>query len=347
MASLTVTGYWARNIIKFGGVGLILLIVLQWGVSTAIAAYLKAHPPYVPPTVRYGKLPKIVFPSKDTPKVQLSLELPNDSFPKYSDQAKVYVVYKPVNTLTALDDGYVTAKSLGFTDQAIETKTGVYQWTNASNNLTFTMNVLDGSFLFKYPFEKDQLLQNPDHMPTNAEATNAAKTFLQRANKLSPDLDDGTYKFSYLKIGFSGLTAADSLSDADLVKVDIFRKATDDGMAIMPADPKTASVSFLISGSAVETKRIVQVNYSYSPIDRQSFSTYPIVTPQQAWADVQNGMYFLAQGDTTSTTVRKIYLAYFEPATLTNFMQPIYVFEGDNNFVAYLPAVADSMVSPE
>jgi len=39
-------------------------------------------------------------------------------------------------------------------------------------------------------------------------------------------------------------------------------------------------------------------------------------------------------------TIRNIYLAYFEPVTLTNYLQPIFVFEGDNNFVAYVPAIS-------
>ena len=347
MASLTVAAYWARNIIKYGGIGVIALIVFQWGISTAITAYIKAHPPYVAPTVRYGKLPKIVFPTQDTAKIQLSLELPNDSFPKMSDQAKVYVVYRPVNTLTALDDATKTAKSLGFTDQPVESKTGIYQWTDQASGQVLTMNVLDGSFQMKYPYENDQLLQTPDHMPNDSEANSRVKGFLEKAGKLSTDLENGTYTYSYWKTGFGGLKAADSLSDANLIKVDIFRKDTDDGQKILPSDPTTASVSFLVSGSTVASKQIVQMSFSYSPIDRESFSTYPIKTPQEAWADVQNGIYYLAQGGDSSTTIRKIYLAYFEPATLTNFMQPIYVFEGDNKFEAYLPAVADSMISSE
>jgi hypothetical protein len=45
--------------------------------------------------------------------------------------------------------------------------------------------------------------------------------------------------------------------------------------------------------------------------------------------------------------VRKIYLAYFEPINLTNYLQPIFVAEGDNNFVAYMPAISSSQIKPE
>ncbi len=345
MTTLTEAAYYARNIIKYGGVGLIALIVGQWGISSAIRAYNLAHPPYYPPTMTYGKLPQIVFPEKTNSSVSFSLQLPNDGFPKMSDQAKVYLVYQPVDSLLALEDGTKTAKSLGFDGQPTETKTGVYQWTNGVTNQTLTINVLDGSFHIKYPYENDQLLQNPDVMPTNSAAIAMAQSFLQQANKLAPDLKDGEAKVSYYKISYTGLKPAASLSESNIIKVDIFRKATDDGIKILPSDPTSASVSFLISGSTVESKKIVEVNYSYAPIDRQSYSTYPIKTPQQAWSEVQSGNYWTAEAAAgNSTVIRKIYIAYFEPATLTNYMQPIYVFEGDGNFVGYVPAVNSSEI---
>jgi hypothetical protein len=38
-------------------------------------------------------------------------------------------------------------------------------------------------------------------------------------------------------------------------------------------------------------------------------------------------------------------LAYYEPVTLTQYLQPIYVFKGDNNFIAYVPAISDKYIS--
>lgn len=346
MATLTETANIARKVFKFGGIGILLFIILQWGISTGIRAYIKANPPYVAPTMRYGKIPKIVFPEKQFTAKKLNLELPNDAFPKMSDQAKVFVVYRPLSSLLALDEDTKTAKSLGFNDQGVEIKTGLYQWENKLSQLVLTINVLDGSFEMKYPFENDQLVQNPLNMPTKSQAIQTAVSFLTAAGKMTPDLTEGEKKTSFWKLGFGGLKAATSESDANIIRVDMFRKETDDGIKILPDDPNKASVSILISGSEVESKKIALVNYRFAPIDRQSFSTYPIITPQQAWAQFQSGKYWPAvESAGSETTIRKIYLAYFEPATLTNYMQPIYVAEGDNNFVAYLPALDEEVLS--
>lgn len=341
------TAFMSRKIIKYGGFVIVGLVVLQWGVSGAIAEYRKRFPPYEAPTIKYGRLAPIVFPNQDKPNKKFTLELPNDSFPKLSDQARVYMVFRPVDTFLALDEDTKVAKALGFANQPTEVKTGVYKWENQILNQTLTINVLESSFQLKYPYENDQLLQNPDRMPTKEGAISMATNLMSQAGKMTPDLEGGEKKISYWKIGFDGLKSVTSLSDAHLIRVDFFRKETDDGMKIIPSNPEKASVSVLVSGSSVEGKKVVEASYKYTPIDRQSFSTYPIKTPQQAWQQLQTGNYWLAVDDTEreSITIRKIYLAYFEPVILTNVMQPIYVLEGDNGFVAYLPAVADSMIS--
>ena len=65
MSSLTYTAYTSRKLIKYGGSGLIAFVIL-WSIgATSIKAYKAAHPTYVAPTVRYGVLPKIVFPDKE------------------------------------------------------------------------------------------------------------------------------------------------------------------------------------------------------------------------------------------------------------------------------------------
>lgn len=44
MASLTISAYWARKFIRIGGIVLIVVLVFQWTISTAISAWKAAHP---------------------------------------------------------------------------------------------------------------------------------------------------------------------------------------------------------------------------------------------------------------------------------------------------------------
>jgi len=344
--SLTVTAHYSRNIIKYGGVFLVALVVGWSALTAGIAAWKAAHPPYIPPQTKYGRLPKIVFPDKSFEKKTFKFELANDKYPTYKDQAKVYVVYRPVSSFLALEQDTKTARVLGFMTTPTEIKSNIYEFKNDTLNQTLTMNVLDGSFKMEYPYLNDQMLMNPPKVPSKDEAINTAAAYLQNASKYSEDLKLGEKKVGYWKISYDGLKSAPSQSDANVARVDFFRKNLEDDFEIVTSEPGRASVSVLISGAQVDGKKVIEVNYKYINIDRQSLSTYPIKTSEQAVADLKMGAYWPAADTTTSNvTIRRMYLAYFEPISLTNYMQPVYVFEGDNNFIAYVAAVTDEWVT--
>jgi hypothetical protein len=345
MSSLTQTAYMSRNIIKFGGIG-VVVFVISWSILTGAAkAYKAAHPPYIAPTVKYGLLPKTVFPEKKYEKKSFSFEFPNDAVPKFKDQAKVYIIYRPNSSFLALEDDTKTANDLGFTAKPTQVSAGIYEFKNDTLSRTLTMNVLDGSFKMTYPYLNDQMLMTPGNTPAKEGAIDSASSFLKTANKYPTDIEQGEQKTSFWKIEFNGLKPVTAQADANITKVDFYRKDLDDGVKILSSDVDKAPISILVSGANVENKKVVEVTYKYANIDRESFSTYPIKTSSQAMEDLKSGNYWPASDSKTNDVIiRKMYLAYFEPVTLTNYMQPIYVFQGDNGFMAYVPAIVDKYI---
>ena len=344
MNSLTQVAYVSRRVIKYGGIGLVGFLFFWWGLTASIKAYQEAHPPYVAPTVRFGTLGKIVFPEKTFEKKNFTAELPNDSFPSYSDQANVYVIYRSKSALGALEEGKKIAAAMGFTTEPREVATGQYLFNDSISGRSLTMNVLESSFKLSYPYLSDQMLLNPEQMPSKEQAISAAKNFLQQAGKLSTDLESGEKKVSYWKINFDGLKAVDALSEANIIRVDFFRKSLDNDIQVVSSEVGKASVSVLVSGSSVAAKKIVEVNYQHVDVDTSaaSSSTYPIKSSQEAFNDLKSGDYWPASDSATANVIiRKIYLAYFEPVNLTQFLQPVYVFEGDGGFVAYVRTITD------
>lgn len=342
MATLTHTAYVSRNIIKFGGFGVLGLVLVYWGLGLAWMAYLKAFPPYVAPTVRFGILPKIIFSQKDIAKKDFTMELPNDVFPKFKDQANVYVIYRSKSVIGALEEARKTAGLIGFKSSPTEVSTGVYQFADSATNRTLVMNVLGDSFKLNYDYLNDQSLLNPELLPNKEEAVAQAKALLSSAGKLYKDLDEGTNTISLWKIGFGELTEVKGLTDANIIRVDFFRKQLDGDRTIVSENLDKSSVSVLISGSSEASKKIVEVNYKYVNVDDSAPSTYPIKSPEVAFNDLKSGYYWPAKDVASSSVViRKVSLAYFEPITPVQFLQPVYVFEGDGGFVAYVPAVTE------
>ncbi|MBP9817315.1 hypothetical protein KBC75_00975 [Candidatus Shapirobacteria bacterium] len=345
MSSLTYTAYVTRRLVKYSGVifgsFFVLYTVITWGIN----AWIAAHPPYVPPDTRYGVLPKIQFPAKKFDKKNFTFEMPNDKFPTVDDKFRVYFVARPDTAFLALEQDKKTAADLGFKDEPKEVGYGIYEFTNSTSSLKLTMNVLDGSFHLKYPYETDQMLLNPEKVLSKDEALLEAKSYLGQADKLPTDLVGGLQKVSFWKIEYSGLKAVSSQSEANVTRVDFFRQDLESKYKIVTADVNSATVSVVLTGSSIQNRKAIEVNYRYSPIDRESFGTYPIKTVDQAVNDLKIGNYWPAYDSVgNSATIRKIYLAFFEPMNLTNYMQPVFVFEGDNNFVAYVSAVTDKYV---
>lgn len=193
----------------------------------------------------------------------------------------------------------------------------------------------------KYPYEQDQLLLFPESIPDKAGAVAVATSYLGQADKYNTDLENGEKLVSYWKMDSGRLSRAQAQSDAHFARVDLFREEFDSESKIVSAEVESAPISVLISGSNVEGKKVVEVNYQYANIDRESWSTYPIKTADEAIAELSSGKYWPAKDSSTSSvTIRRMYLAYFEPFGLTNYMQPVYVFEGDGGMVAYVSAVS-------
>jgi hypothetical protein len=102
----------------------------------------------------------------------------------------------------------------------------------------------------------------------------------------------------------------------------------------------------MISGSQAQNQEIIAAEYHYYPVDESQYATYPIKTPAEAFTELQNNQAFIASlgqnKDGDNVAIRRMYLAYFDPDSAAEFYQPVYVFEGDNDLVEYLPAVTST-----
>jgi len=346
MTSLTRIAIITRKSIRYGIFLIIFLIVGKILLDAGIAAYKKAFPaPPPPPTVKYGKLSQIPFP-ESSPSAQLTytLETPEGGFPtNIPTQAKVYFMPKTSPNLLSLDAAKATAEALGFGTNPQQNSDTIYLFNNPNAPSTLQINIITGIFSISYNLAQDKspITKKP---PIAEVAASEFRSFLSSANILPSDLT-GTTTNKYLKLSNGQLVTALSLSESDIVKINLFRKNYDN-LPSVTGIPDQANVWAMISGSTNQGQEIIAAEYHYFAVDESQFATYPIKTPAEAFGELQAGKAYTAalglnkNGD--SLKIRRIYLAYFDPGSVTEFYQPIYVFEGDNGFIAYLPAVTSS-----
>jgi hypothetical protein len=345
MPSLTETAHYTRKILKYGTIALIILVVFRFSLNLFKKTWQRLRPPPPPaPTIAFGKLPALLLPESQAGGKQLSfrLETIGGGLPSLPETGKVYFMPKTRPNLLALDRAKQQARKMGFTTQPEAIGETRYRWlTQTAPVTTLEMDINTGNFSLRYNYENDPEVLAEKKLPNNQEAAQEAKNFLTSNGLLQADLENGTAEFEYLRFSAPDLTPVASLSEADFIRVNLFR-ANLDNLPILPPNPKKSSISFLFSGARAAGKRIAEISYTYFLIETETFATYPLRSVTHAWNQLQANegfVVYLGQNETNQITIRQVYLAYFDSTEPQLYLQPIYVFKGDRNFYAYVPAI--------
>lgn len=352
MSQLTITSHYVRKGIKFGIIGLLSFFIIKTSFGIFKSYWQKAHPPAPPPPdTAFGKLPSVNLPNQNVNKpTNLVLETISGGLPDdLPTQTKVYFIPQKGGRFHSLDQATEIAGNMGLTSEPQKITENTYKYTNQQNDTEMTINVLTQNFIYQYDYLNDQTMINPPRLPSKQEAIKEFESFLSSIDKLSDELKNGEYTVTYWKVRGPRLMKATAPVEADFIRVNLSRPAINDYPIVEPNPPRTL-VSGLLSGIRRQGSNIVEVDFTYFPYDDEKFATYPIKTVQQAWEKVQQGEYYLASylpQENKQVKIRKVSLAYFNPPSVTRFLQPIYLFEGDQDFKAYVPALPPEWVGEE
>lgn len=345
MSQLALASYYIRKGIKVGTIMLLSFIILKTGYGIFSAYWQKIHPPPEPaPDTAYGKLPAVNFPFQRQPKpVSFLLETVEGSLPtNLPDRARVYYIPKLGGRFSKLDEAKQIAQKLKLNPNGEKLTEDTYLFKNPISRTELEINVLTQNFTYSYDYVHDQTLINPPPLPTKDRAVSIALSFLSKLNKSTAELQEGESTVSYWRIRGERLVSAISASEADFIKVNLFRKKIENQYPIMPPTYPESLVSFLITSQNIQGEQVVETKFINFESDREEFAQYPLLPIEAAWEKIKNGDYFLTSYDgdnKESVKIRGIFLAYYDPYQSTQFLQPIYVFEGDKNFVGYYPAI--------
>ena len=347
-ASLTQTAIISRKVIRYGIYFMIFLLVIRTVVNTGIKIYRHFFPEPPPDaTVSFGKLPPLPFPvSGGLPRPNLALELTEGQFPETPAQAKVFLMPKPAANLLGLEVAQDRVKAVGFQTESQKLSESTYRFNHKNSVAVLDMNIVNGFFSISYDLAKDPELVH--QIPPSSEvAVNLARSYLSNAGVLPDDLSGPTsheylVPHEFLELDGTPFVPAESQSVANFVRVNLFRKSYDNLPSLTP-NPNRGNVWFIISGSGDKDNQMIAGEYHYLPVNEQQFATYPLKNPQEAWDElVAGGGYIASTGvnGAGEVRVRRAYLAYYDSPESSDFFQPIFVFEGDKGFTAYVPAVS-------
>ena len=344
MTTLTETAYYTRRAINWLILGIVAYIVLRIVFGILALVWVAIFPPKPPPPNHaFGKLPALQFPKQASYSGQLVFQLQTiqGAVPAASPSATVYFMPKAAPSLLGLNQAQNFAKNLQFDPTPIQISKNIYRFNDPTLPFrTLAFDIISSNFVLKYDYTRELSLFAEKNLPTADDAQQQTLNMLQQYSLGHDDISGGTTTVSYFKLTGDGLTPTTSLSQADAERVDLFRKSIGNTPLFTPI-PDQGPISIIFSGSSNPNKRIIQFAYTYWPIDYQTTATYPLKTSAEAWNELQQGNGYIARFPTNTNTVivRNVYLGYYDSFDAQIYLQPIFVFEGDNGFLGYVPAV--------
>lgn len=342
MATLTDTAYYARKSVIYGVVGLFALVLFRfsWGIFSRW--WIALHPPPPPPpTVSFGVLPEITFP-KGVERKDLSfrLETVSGSVPNFGIQSKVYFMPAFRANVLGLELAKSLAAKLGFVSAPIPKDEQVYIW-NREGALpgTLTVNLVTGHFSLDTAWYRDSEITSSRALGEQ-EATRVAQDYLRRAGLLTDDLSKGRTRIEYLQAGAGAFSPAISQSEANFTRVHLFRGDVNSLSVVTPQEDQ-ALIQVIVSGARSQDKQVIGMTYKYSPIELDTSATYPLRSSQSAWEQFQAGEGVITRlvKNTQQVVVRDVKLAYYDADIPQQFLEPVYVFHGDDGLVGYVSAI--------
>lgn len=348
MSTLGETAIIARKAIKYGGFALVILMVGRIILTASYNYYKSLHPdPPPPPDVKFGKLPKLVFPQKDPVELTYRLETRTGNLPAtLPNQFKVFFMPIKKASLLAYDAAKNVANRLDFIQEPTKLSETDYRWDTVEPVASsLTINIITGSFILDRRWQNDPTYLVPTIYYNDSQALDRIYNLLARVELLPQDIKEGTYNVQYLKADKDQIVTAVSLSQAHFVQVNLYRKSVDNVEVVSPRSDR-GLISGILALQREDDRQFVSLDYNYFPVDLSTNAVYPLIPVSEAWKRMQNGGGYVVdiKPNVGVVTVRDITLAYYDAEDPQQFMQPVYVFRGDDNFVGYVPALADAWV---
>lgn len=346
MPTLSKAKKQTQTVLKWSTISIATILLLFIGIKLiTFIVSLIAPPP--PPKAAFGKLPHIPFPNQTKENIAYSLDTLTGFLPNFSDRAKVYKITFSPPTLLGLDETRKKVAKIGFSTPGTQISEDTYRWTvnqDKSFQKNITMNIFSSDFIFQSSYLSAESLQTFSGPSEKDHAIDTAKNFLSDMSLFPQDTDEDKTKTTLYSITNNSLTPASKISDTKIVKVDFFQKDLDN--LLIYCDKGISSTISLLVGKENRNLEVVDARFFHKNISETS-STYSIKTAEEAFLELQQNQAYIAHkpANTVEFTIKKVFLGYYAGENPQEFMMPIVIFEGSNDFIAYVSAVKDEWIN--
>ena len=321
----------------------ILSIILIFNIGKIVKEIFYPTP-QAPPTVAYGILPAIEFPVQtQSTQITYTLNTLSGVFPTFPDRASVFPIAKPVPNLLTIQRARDRVQLLQFSGNGTKISDGIYSWTS---DKPYFQQLIYNVFTENYTYTTDFLTSfDPSRTLTKSQTNNAQRVFmdfLTTFKSIPSDMDKSKTKITPLTVQNGSPVEVTSIASASIIRVDLYQQNLNDFPIVYPHPPQSTTYGLV---GILNGLHVLNMNYVHQAPSQES-ATYPIKTAEKAFADLKKGKGYIAshQDDATQIGITEVSLAYYASDNDQKFLQPVFVFQGPNEFRAYVPAVTDAWV---
>lgn len=185
-------------------------------------------------------------------------------------------------------------------------------------------------------------------IPSRKEIETKAIDFLKEVGRYPQELAQGKPHIIYLSydVNLNSITPVDRPQEANLVEVDFYRPDVNEAPIVPPR--YFNSQNYVIMGFLPRESRpkIIRAQIKFFEKSEEQVGVYAVKSGEAAFNELKEGKGLIVSGniDNKNIAIKKMFLGYFDPDEYQDYLQPVYVFLGDNHFAAYVSAVDNTIL---
>lgn len=266
-----------------------------------------------------------------------------------SETAKIFPLPPSYSKIKFLQQIYLMAKAVGFDTETVKHSLVGTDAIFDDGSQKMTIDVSNFNFVYEYNIKglDENEFSTPDSFPTQREIEDKAINFLNAVGRYPEELAVGKRNLIYVTYvpGSNELRPAPQNKTTNFVEVDLYRSDIDEIPIVSPKYFNSQNYVMIAFGK--DSFRVIKAQVQFFEKSPDQYGVYPLKSGDTAWEELKAGKALVVSATQGIGTIniKKMFLGYFDPDIYQEYLQPVYVFLGDNNFVGYVPAIDNKYLS--
>jgi hypothetical protein len=350
--TLTEFSFYSRKYSPFLIVFVLVILILFYSFKLLFLYLQINQPKNIYTNTVFGKIKKLqVTNTSSSAGLNFTIDTIDGQPIVATESAEIYFLPPSVSRIKFLQQIYLMAKAAGFnTEVTKHTLINNSDAVFADDKQKMTINIADFNFTYEYELKKlDQGFFSGVRGINDTGIESKASGFLNSIGRYPEELAQGKNNttFYYYDSAMNELKPVDSAAEANMVKVDFYRPDIQALPAPIPyvSSQYFSSQNYVLMAYGNQDYKVIKAQVKFYPKSSDQVGIYPLKSGNTAWEELKNGkgmIVFNSSGK--NIVIKKMFLGYYDPDSYQEYLQPVFVFLGENNFVAYVPAVDDKYV---